>query len=270
MKGWPMMTKSKLLGIVMALCIVACGSSRVDAQLVVYDAANTAQNATTAGLKELMYQLQIREHDQIIAMARRLSAFANLGRYVLTEVPRWRTHGGDFFFAQPFLEALIFGDPAGTAYMQASTPLERSERVGQLPTAALRTVLANLSQVEAADATAIAAIQASGTLRYFGRKSEIQAIDSLERDVVDPSKEQSATAVLDKISGATLVGAQQGQARIQLLTEVLEQLLTDNKQMRDAEATALNMQLVKWRDGVARNAAFVAGSGDALRSWRQP
>jgi hypothetical protein len=30
------------------------------------------------------------------------------------------------------------------------------------------------------------------------------------------------------------------------------------------------MQLVTWRDARGANEAFVAGSGDALRTWRQP
>jgi hypothetical protein len=32
----------------------------------------------------------------------------------------------------------------------------------------------------------------------------------------------------------------------------------------------MNMQLVTWRDAAAANEAFVAGTGDALRTWRQP
>jgi hypothetical protein len=32
----------------------------------------------------------------------------------------------------------------------------------------------------------------------------------------------------------------------------------------------MNMQLVTWRDRRAANEAFVAGTGDALRTWRQP
>ena len=83
-------------------------------------------------------------------------------------------------------------------------------------------------------------------------------------------REQSATAVLDKISGAVLIGARQRQARIQLLAGVVEQLLVDSKRARDTEAAAMNMQLVAWRDRAAVDAAFVAGSGDALRTWRQP
>ena len=49
-----------------------------------------------------------------------------------------------------------------------------------------------------------------------------------------------------------------------------EQLLSRSKRQRDTEAATINMQLVTWRDGRAANEAFVAGTGDALRTWRQP
>jgi hypothetical protein len=113
-------------------------------------------------------------------------------------------------------------------------------------------------------------INDTGSLRLSGRKKELPAIAALEADVVDPSLEQSATAVLDKISGAVLIGARQRQARSQLLTAFLEQLLVDSKRDRDADATAMNMQLTTWRDSGPANSAFVAGTGDALRTWRQP
>jgi hypothetical protein len=32
----------------------------------------------------------------------------------------------------------------------------------------------------------------------------------------------------------------------------------------------MNMQLVTWRDRAAANETMVAGTGDALRTWRQP
>jgi hypothetical protein len=76
--------------------------------------------------------------------------------------------------------------------------------------------------------------------------------------------------VLDTISGAVLIGARQRQARTQLLTGIVEQLLVESKRARDADTAALNMQLTVWRDIQAANDAFVAGSGDALRTWRQP
>ena len=76
--------------------------------------------------------------------------------------------------------------------------------------------------------------------------------------------------MLDKISGAGLIGARQRQARIQLLDGLVEQLLIESKRTRDTESAAMNMQLTAWRDRPAVNEAFVAGAGDALRTWRQP
>ena len=52
--------------------------------------------------------------------------------------------------------------------------------------------------------------------------------------------------------------------------DIVEQLLTDTKRARDADAAAMNMQLTAWRDAQAANDAFVAGTSEALRSWRQP
>ncbi len=59
------------------------------------------------------------------------------------------------------------------------------------------------------------------------------------------------------------------EARAELLQDLLEQLLVDSKRARDSEATILNMQIILWRDGQAANDAFVAGTGDALQTWRQ-
>ena len=264
-------TASRVRACVLAGVVIVSTGTPLSAQWAVYDAATTARNRTTAALKELVYQLQVRQHDKIIEMARRLSALTNLRKYRLDDVPGWRTHGsGDFLFAPGSLDALTFGDASGAAYSRLVATLEQSARLAQLPPSARRMMLSRLAAVDLADATGIAGIHASGRSRLDGRRHELQAIDALERDVVDPSQEQSATAVLDKISGASLIGARQRQARIQLLTNVLEQLLLDGKLMRDADAAALNMQLVSWRDRRAADDAFVAGSGDALRTWRQP
>jgi hypothetical protein len=87
---------------------------------------------------------------------------------------------------------------------------------------------------------------------------------------LDNSTDQSATAVLDKISGAGLIRAQQQQARMQFLAAIVEQLLIDNKRARDTETATMNMQLQRLRSGTAANQNLVAGSADDLRTWRQP
>jgi hypothetical protein len=251
--------------------LVVAVATPVSGQWVVYDAATTARNSVTAAVKEFLFETERQQHTKIREMARRLSALTSLRKYAMEEVPRWRTHGSpDFRFATGYLDALIFGDAAGAEYLAVAHALQQSDRIDRLPPLARRSVLSRLATVNGADAAAIAATHASGQLRLLGRRGELQAIDALERDVIDPSSIQSTTAVLDKISGAALIGARQRQARIQLLVGMVEQLLVDSKRARDTDTAALAMQMVTWRDGRAASEAFVAGSGDALRTWRQP
>lgn len=263
---------ARSIGTAVLVCsLIAASSGDAWAQWVVYDAATTARNTVTATLKEYLYLVQQQQRQKIRDMARRLSALTSLRKYSLEDVPRWRTHGGDYFYAQPYNDALIFGDLTGAAFVDLSHPLVSNPGLlARLDPAARRRMEARLATVNLTDAAVIAGTHGTGQLRWLGRKHELQAIDALEADVVDPSSEQSTTAVLDKISGAALIGARQRQARIQLLVGVVEQLLIDTKRARDTDMAALAMQMVTWRDGRAANEAFVAGSGDALRTWRQP
>jgi hypothetical protein len=254
-----------------ALVLICLATSSVSAQLVVRDPAVTARNAITAMVKDYLLNVQREQHSELRRMATRLSVHTSLNKYVLPDPPRWRTHGGDYLFAGPYNDALIFGDSRGAAYMALTHPLLSAvQGLSRLPADARRALLARLATIELADAAAIAATHDSGQLRLNGRRSELQVIDALETHVINPSNEQSATAVLDKISGAALIGTRQRQARAQLLTGIVEQLLIEGKRARDSEAAAMNMRLVTWRDGRAANEAFVAGSADALRTWRQP
>lgn len=264
-------SRSGLGGGIAALVLICLAASSVSAQLVVSDPAVTARNVITAMVKEYLLNLQREQHSELRRMATRLSMHTNLDKYVQPDPPRWRTHGGDFLFAGPYNDALIFGDAGGAAYVELTRRLlSAAQGLSRLPADARRSFLARLATIELTDAAAIAATHDSGQLRLNGRRRELQAIDALETDVTDPSNEQSATAVLDKISGAVLIGARQRQARAQLLAGIVEQLLIDGKRARDSEAAAMNMRLLTWRDGRAANEAFVAGSADALSTWRQP
>jgi hypothetical protein len=257
--------------LLLGLLVVALAAQPARAQLSVYDPANTARNTISAIYQEYLLLTEQAQHAKLWAMARRLSAFADLRRYALLDVPRWRTHGGDFLYANGINDALIFGDPRGAEYLAVSHPvLNARAALGRLTPTAQRALASRLATLELADAVAMSAIHDTGSLRLNGRRQELQAIDALEAQVIDPSLEQSATAVLDKISGSILLGTRQRQARSQLLTAFVEQLLVDSKRARDVDTTAMNMQLVTWRDSRAANHAFVAGTGDALRTWRQP
>src|SRR5207247_4641962 len=113
--------------------------------------------------------------------------------------------------------------------------------------------------INTAEATALSATHDTGHVRYNGRREQA-AIDQLDVDVLNPSEEQSATAVVEKLSGSALIAARQRQARAELLVGIVEQLLVDSKRSRDTEASLMNMQLTTWRSGRAANGAFVAGA----------
>ncbi len=260
--------------LMVALALVGTLAPPADAQVVVHDPAVTWRNAITAVTKEYLVDLQRLQHSQLRRMAQRLSMFTSLVKYARPNVPLWRIHDWEdpnvFLFSRAYNAAMNYGDAVGRAFDDVSQPvLPAAVALAALPPSARRTASAYLATVEAASAAAIAATHDTGQVRFNGRR-ELAAIEALEQDVTDDRLDQSATAVLDKISGAQVVAGRQRQARTQLLGALVEQLLIDSKRARDTDASAMNMQLVAWRDRAAANAAFVEGAGDALRTWRQP
>src|SRR5687768_5032258 len=83
--------------IAVALLVIGVGASLEPAwaQWVVNDPTTSARNEVTAALKRSVVQTLTRERDRIHRMAARLSAVTSLRRYVLDDVPRWRTHAWD-------------------------------------------------------------------------------------------------------------------------------------------------------------------------------
>lgn len=261
--------------LVFAIVLVLVGSIATDAQIVVFDPAVTLRNTVTAVVKEYLVNLQQLERRQLRKMSRRLSLFTDLAKYKLPEPPRWRIHIFNdpeaVLFAGAYHAALNYGDTSGNAYLGVTVPLiDAQAAIGEeMDVAALREFAARLATINVTDATAISATNDTGHVRYNGRREQA-AIDQLDADVLDPSQDQSATAVVEKLSGASLIGARQRQARAELLVGIVEQLLVDSKRSRDTEASLMNMQLTTWRSGRTANDAFAAGTGDALRTWRQP
>lgn len=263
-----------MLRLIVVTALVLATATESGAQFAVIDPANVARNTVTALLKEYLVDTQRIQREQLQRMSRRLSRLTSLTKYALPGAPLWRVH--DFqdptvsAIARDFRAALNYGDRAGRALLAVSHDVQAvAGLLNGLSPGAARAVTSRLATLDTAAAAMIAATHQSGETRLNGRR-ELAAVDALEAHVVDPSDEQSATAVLEKINGAGLIAGRQRQARVQLLASLLEELLISTKRTRDADAAALNMQLTTWRDGSAANQAFVAGTGDALRTWRQP
>lgn len=272
-RGIPWRYRRIVFGASVALLSIGLGSAW--GQIVVTDPGTTARNVMTAVLKSQIVETLTEQHGRLRRMARRLSAHTNLDKYSVPDPPKWRTHGSDeFLFSQAYNDALIFGDVEGNAYVGISRPVVAAQdALARMSPAARRALLAQLATLDLSDATAIAGTHQTGQLRFNGRKQELRAIELLEAHVIDPSQEQSATAVLDKISGAVLIETRQKQARLQLLTAIVEQLIVDNKRTRDTEAAVLNMQLGRLRamaESGEGGRGFLTGAGNDLRTWRQP
>ena len=258
-----------LVGVVMA-SVVGLGSAW--AQIAVTDPATTGRNAMIAVLKNQLLETVRAQQERLRRMAERLSAHTNLDKYKTTETPGWQPHGSeDLAYGNAFRDALDHGDPAGSGYAHvARTRQPVGALLDGLAPASRETVERALATLDAADSALITGTHVAGLLRANGRY-ESSAVDTLESHVVDPSDTQSATAVLDKISGAALIETRQKQARLYYLTAIVEQLVIDNKRARDTEAALLNMRLRQLQRGWdEEGGSFVAGAADDLRRWRQP
>lgn len=248
------------------------------AQIVVTDPGVTIKNAIVATLTQQVVDTATQQAQRLYRMAKRLSAFSDLNRYAITDddTPKWRIHtflGEEFLYANPYDAALNYGDRDGTAFEEVARerqlPGEELGGFGEEGLDAETAIAAQLATLDVADSAIIASTDQTGQLRYNGRK-ELAAIEALEADTLDPSLTQGTTAVLDKISGASLIRARQQQARIQFLAGIVEQLLVDNKRARDTETATMNMQLERLRYGRVAGTSLVAGASNALRNWKQP
>jgi hypothetical protein len=240
---------------------------------VVTDPATTARNAVTAVLTRQIVDTIVQQHERLRRMAQRLSAHTSLEKYVVPEPPRWQPHASDpdtVPYGHGYLGALTYGDPTGAQFAYVSrSRMPFDDTVSRLSPDARDSIERALATLDLADSTIMVATHQTGLLRNNGRR-ELEAIDELEQHVTDPSPDQSATAIVEKLSGAALVEARQKQARLQLLTAIVEQLLVDNKRSRDTEAAVLNMRLQQLRAMADEGGGFVTGASDDLRTWRQP
>lgn len=174
-------------------------------------------------------------------------------------------------YAGAWLYGLNAGDPAGMAYGSTIVPLKPIDSLPHnMSVAAHRTFSNQIASMELSDSVAMMAGHQVGAIRQYNGVLQ-RGVDSLEEDVMNGlARYHELTAILDKVAAGELLGRRQDMAANQLLSHAVEQLLARGKRLRDAEALTMNMQLTAWRDGRRANEAMVAGTADAIRTWRQP
>ncbi len=254
--------------ILAAIMIVAASASAAQAQWVVIDPQNLTQAILIAERTWRHYEELRRQYETILRMGQGLG---NMEQYRIPSIAFTRHDAGRWEYGRPWIQALNSGDATGEAYQATTLPVLRPTTIpSRLTPSARRALERQYATIEITDSVAaMGGHQVALARGYHGRLQ--QAVQALEGDVLNGLlRYHEMTAILDKIAAGELLGRRQDMATNQLLSHALEQLLARSKRLRDTEASTLNMQLVTWRDGRAANDAFVAGTGDALRTWRQP
>ena len=253
---------------VLSLVLTVILAVPAQAQFVVIDPANLTQAILIAERTLTHYEELRRQYETVRRMARSLGS---VEPYRIPPIAITQHDPSRWEYGRPWIQALNNGDATGAAYAATTMPLQRpSAGMERLSPTARRAFERQYATVEITDSVAAMGGHQVALVRgYHGHLQ--QAVQALEGDVLtglQPYHEM--TAILDKIAAGELLARRQDMATNQLLSHALEQLLARAKRQRDTEASTINMQLVTWRDARAANKAFVAGTGDALRTWRQP
>ena len=251
-----------------ATLILAACVSPAHAQLVVVDPGNLAQAILIAERAWRHYDELQRQYRTILRMAEGLGS---MDRYRTPPIALTRHDANRWEYGRPWIQGLNSGDPTGDAYRATTVPVLRPTVMpSRLPASARRSLERQYATIEITDSVAsMGGHQVALARGYHGRLQD--AVQALEGDVLNGLlRYHEMTAILDKIAAGELLGRRQDMLSNQLLSHALEQLLARGKRLRDTEAAAMNMQLTTWRDGRAVDDAFVAGTGHALNSWRQP
>lgn len=238
------------------------------AQIPVTDVANLTQAILIATRTQAHYEALRAQYQTILRMAEGLGSMEG---YRIPTIATVRHDTARAEFGRPWLQGLNAGDPAGTGYRQTVRDLARpGTALHALPVDARRAIEQAYATIEIGDSVAFMAGHQVGALRgYSGRLQS--AVDALQDDVLNGlERYHELTTILDKIAAGELLGRRQDTATNQLLSHALEQLLIRGKRARDSEAASMNMRLGDLRDGPVTNTAFIAGTADALRTWRQP
>jgi hypothetical protein len=254
--------------IVLSCVIVLMMVGPASAQLAVIDPANLVQATLIARRMQQHYEELRNEYLTVLRMARGLG---NMDGYRIPTIPITSHDASRWQYGRPWIQGLNSGDATGAAYLSTTLPVLRpTVTPSRLTAEARRALERQYATIEITDSVAMMGGHQVALARgYHGQLQ--QAVQALEGDVVNGlQRYHEMTAILDKIAAGELLARRQDMLANQLLSHALEQLLARGKRLRDTEAAQINMQLVTWREAQMANQAFVAGTGDALRTWRQP
>lgn len=253
------------------LGIPGIGGVCVGSPCIVYDAAQKVQNEITARTQQLINVVQKAQQHKFVKMSRRLAEYGSTVRYAVHEAmsPEWRIH--DWFtganeYANAYLSTLTYGQGAREGFTEVAMPRRDGAMPRRMTESAREYVRRIRATVDAADSVLQTSARQTGAIRYNSRKED-EAIMALQDAVLDGNDNDGLTVVMEHVSGASLIEANNKQARISLLTATLENLLVESKRQRDLDAVTLNRRL---NAVPGEEASIIDNAETVLRQWRLP
>lgn len=240
------------------------------AQLVVTDPGALVKLLIEIEQVGAQYDTLQATYRQWLAIVARLPG---IDRYNIPPYVPLRHDIGRYPYAAPMLQGLNSGDPSGALYEKVVSAIPLAQQtIDRLPVGSqARTVLEHdLAAIQITDSIVERGIHQVGSYRSWN-PAVMKSIANLIQDVIAArTAYHYPAAILDKISGAEVISADQRMIANELKSHQLEQAILDAKAQRDADADTMNLRLADIQDGRAAGAAMISGTGDAIRAWRQP
>ena len=251
------------------LLLVLMIAPPTSAQMIVLDPSNLARAVEIAQRTLQTYYLMQQQFETLQRMGKIASGQMNV-KYRIPGVATFGHNTAEFEFAREWLEALNAGDARGTKYFRNAQVLKRPGNLfNALPDAAKQMIRSAYATVEVLDSVTMMGGHQAAIIRAY--QGELQRlVSALEHDITSPNPDMhELTAVADKVAVGSLIARRQDMAANQLTSNILEQLLAQNKRTRDADVAALNRAFVQMQSG-GIDTSIVDGSASALRNWRIP
>lgn len=228
--------------------------------LVVNDPATTGKNIFTAIFQEMIRKVEVEKEAAIRRMARSLSIFVSLRRYVAENIPQWRT----WRQYDPIPESLAWMEALNTGVGSVAVATVAPPRPPIDPELDLPDSLRqSLALLDLADSSLVAAVDQTGRIRGArrGERASFAALDDAVGILGG-----SASARADVLAAAALINAQQKQTRLELLAPIVEQLVVEALKARQVDTSTFRMRETARKAG----RSLVEGAAADLHGWKQP
>lgn len=226
-------------------------------------------------LQQQLSQL-IRSYDQLVLEYRQMLWMAqklpDLARQRFIFAP-WQYSSATDNYGKTglWVSAINSATSAIQGYLAAVDQLETyGAAFALIPADQVERVKTNYASVELADAANIHSIDVLGRQRVKAEDAE-RAIRTLEAaSLSEDGNMNTEIAVLNKINAANMMALRSGQETNQLLVSLLEQTVTEAKARRDANTTAINIDIAYRLYALDAGMSGVTDTTQAITSFVMP